>query len=216
MSLRQIEDFCEEEDVLGVAIDAQLSIALDDESGLRSSDLQLRGSRKLRLEGMLPSAIRGSVLSFNYTSALTVRGRLLAEALGPLIGTILETHPLAALYLALGEESLPSIRAYKTKPEPGMSLHDKAALHQRRTAALGYLANAWSELFHIDLSATPVTTDGALDAIVCATVVYLYHRRPNSLKHLRHTSRRRIGRGPFYVPAPGATFDNYFPASIPP
>src|ERR1700693_4191365 len=94
MTLRSAVHVCETQRVLGVAIDAQLSIAIDDEDGFRSSDEELK--KELRLKGL-----QNRVLSFNGTRAVTVRGRLLAEALGPLVGTVLETHPLAALYLTL-------------------------------------------------------------------------------------------------------------------
>lgn len=42
-------------------------------------------------------------------------------------------------------------------------------------------------------------TDGELDAVVCATVAYLYHHQPDKLLRLRHQVPEKIGRGPFYV-----------------
>ena len=44
--------------------------------------------------------------------------------------------------------------------------------------------------------------DGALDALVCATVAYLFHRDPARLVKLKHTARDKTGYGPFYVVAP--------------
>lgn len=54
----------------------------------------------------------------------------------------------------------------------------------------------------------PPDSDGALDALVCATTVYLYHRLPRTLLHLREEKPGADspspvrGWGPFYVIAP--------------
>ena len=44
--------------------------------------------------------------------------------------------------------------------------------------------------------------DGALDALVCATVAYLFHHEPATLLRLRHEVAGKTGRGPFYVLTP--------------
>ena len=60
------------------------------------------------------------------------------------------------------------------------------------------LWQAWSKRFSI-IAKEPPHTDGALDAVVCATVAYLYHHTPEKLLRLRHDVTHRTGRGPFYV-----------------
>ncbi len=87
---------------LGVAIDAQLTWAAADERGFRSSDLQLRD--------LVPDS--SWVASQNSLMAVPVRGRQVAELVAPWVGTIIETHPRACLYL-WRPDLLPQIRTYK-------------------------------------------------------------------------------------------------------
>ena len=156
-----------------VAIDGQLSLALSDENGFRSSDYELRE--------LLPNDCKTWVASSNSLMAVPVRARLLAESLAPLAGTILETHPRATLLLFLGKEHLDDIREYKKSPD-----------------ACRRLGKAWAKAFCISGGvATP--SDGALDALVCATVAYAYHCRPDLIRHLKHTASDRRGAGPFVV-----------------
>lgn len=118
--------------------------------------------------------------------AVPIRGRLLADALSPVVGTILETHPRASLYFGLGrgEPIATAIRNYKKGPN--------TAEHIKT------LWEAWSNRFRITSNEMP-RTDGALDAVVCATVAYLYHHQPDKLLRLRHQIPEKTGRGPFYV-----------------
>jgi hypothetical protein len=44
-----------------------------------------------------------------------------------------------------------------------------------------------------------IDCDGALDALVCATVAHCFHHAPERLRLLRHTAADRQGRGPFVV-----------------
>src|SRR5918999_6390975 len=80
-TLEDIVGYCEENDVVAVAIDARLTIALSEDSGFRTSDLHLRE--------LLPKDCRIWVASINSLMAVPVRGRLLADCLSPIVGTVL-------------------------------------------------------------------------------------------------------------------------------
>jgi hypothetical protein len=80
-TLERIIKYVEEQPVVAAAIDAQLTWSPTEESGFRSSDEELRG--------MLPPDCRTWVASQNSLMAVTVRGRQLAECLGPAAGTII-------------------------------------------------------------------------------------------------------------------------------
>ncbi len=97
-SLKTIVGYCEENDVVAVAIDAQLTIALSEENGFRTSDMELRDMIAQR------RGSRNWVVSATSLMAVPVRGRLLADHLSPTVGTLLETHPRASLLFGLGEE----------------------------------------------------------------------------------------------------------------
>ncbi|MBI4205110.1 MAG: DUF429 domain-containing protein [Betaproteobacteria bacterium] len=178
-SLGEIVQLAEQRDVVAVAIDAQLSIAVSDENGFRSSDIELRA--------LLPAEFRTWVASVNALMAVPIRARLLSDALSPSVGTILETHPRAALYFGSSAELDDALRHYKKGPEP--------------TALVQRLWQAWSTRFGID-GDLGILSDGALDAAVCATVAYLAHHRPEDLLRLRHGAADKTGRGPFYVVRP--------------
>ncbi|MNS31229.1 hypothetical protein D3C72_632780 [compost metagenome] len=176
-SLVDIVRLADERDVVAVAIDAQLTHAISEETGFRSGDLQLRQ--------LLPPKCRDWVASQNSLMAVPVRGRQLADALSPVVGTIIETHPRACLYLGF-PELLDPIRRYKGDA-PG--------------AYLTVLWRAWTGRFGLAQDIPPTLCDGMLDALVCATVAHLYHMQPGSLRRLRNTSTDRAGRGPFFVMA---------------
>lgn len=182
-SLKEILEYCEAYDVVAVAIDAQLTAALTNENGFRSSDDYLR-------EKLLPKNCRNWVASINSLMAVPVRGRMLADALSPVVGTLLETHPRACLLFGLGESFGVEIRNYKKGPLQGEYLEN--------------LINEWCKKFQIaqyehTYIQDGVLQDGALDSLVCATVAYLYHHAPEKLFHLRDSAGDKIGRGPFYV-----------------
>ncbi len=162
-----------EQGVTSVAIDGQLSLAWSDANGFRSSDIELRS--------LLPSDCRTWVASANSLMAVPVRARLLADAVGPAVGTVLETHPRACLALYLGAAYLGEVKEYKRSPD-----------------AVQRLLEVWSERFGLH-GGVAATTDGALDALVCATVAYCYHVHPERLRHLKHVAPDRQGRGPFVV-----------------
>jgi predicted nuclease with RNAse H fold len=178
ISLNGIVHYCREHDVLAVAIDAQLTTSISAETGFRKSDEQLRS--------MLSGKNQNWVASINSLMAVPVRGMLLAEHLSPIMGTILETHPRASLYLGLDKSDAihSALKRYKKGPDASDAVHT--------------LWHAWSQRFHITANEPP-SEDGALDALVCATIAYLYHHHPESLLHLSKDSNELRGRGPFYV-----------------
>jgi hypothetical protein len=63
----------------------------------------------------------------------------------------------------------------------------------------------WAARFEISRERPP-RGDGALDALVCATVAHLYHHALDTLLHLQEQEDGNLqpgrGRGPFYVVAP--------------
>lgn len=186
VSLHQVVETCEQTPVVAVAIDAQLTISLSAETGFRASDRRLRE--------LLPPDCRNWVASINSLMAVPVRGQLLAEHLAPLVGTLLETHPRASLLFGLGEEAAGAVRRYKSGGDSG-------------ERAIDMLWERWAARFDISLDRPP-GSDGALDALVCATVAYLYHQAPENLLRLREQEaddgdvRAVRGWEPFYVAAP--------------
>jgi predicted nuclease with RNAse H fold len=158
---------------IAVAIDGQLSLAFSDANGFRSSDRELRA--------LLPADCRTWVASANSLMAVPLRANLLAERIRPDVGTVLETHPRASLLLELGPSFLRDVKDYK-----------------RSVDAVTRLSFAWAERFSIH-GGVVATTDGALDALVCATVAFCFHREPQRLRYLRHTAPDRRGGGPFVV-----------------
>ena len=179
--LEKIVAYCEENNVAAVAIDAQLTMALSEDDGFRTSDRQLRK--------LLPSDCRNWVASINSLMAVPIRGRLLAESLSPVVGTLLETHPRGCLLFGLDKALGKAIRNYKKKES--FAKEHVATLLQH-----------WCSRFHIITSSEVPTKDGALDSLVCATVAYLFHHAPETLLKLRHKAKDKTGRGPFYVVAP--------------
>jgi predicted nuclease with RNAse H fold len=179
-TLSQIVNYAEDNSVCAVAIDAQLTCSIEEENGVRSSDLQLKA--------MLPLDCKSWVASQNSLAAVPTRGRQLSEALGPVIGTIIETHPRACLYLADPAGNLSATKYYK-KPNYDYFLRE--------------LFTWWLEHFKFRWDSIRFS-EGSLDAIVCATVAYLYHHDFDKLIRLDHTATNKTGRGPFYVIKPGA------------
>jgi predicted nuclease with RNAse H fold len=178
-SLEEIVEYCRAHRVAGAAIDAQLTMSLSAERGFRASDRQLRA--------LLPPDCRNWVASVHSLMAVPVRGQLLSDFLAPLVGTVLETHPRACLLFGLDAAAMDAVRAYKGR--------DNAQAHVKTLWA------RWAERFGIR-SDLLIATDGALDALVCATVAHLYHRAPETLTWLASDAPDLRGRGPFYVVAP--------------
>lgn len=179
MTLDGIVAYCQQEQVVAVAIDGQLSMATSDERGFRASDKELRE--------LLPRQNRNWVASFNSLMAVPMRSMLLAERLTPDVGTMLEVHPRASMWFAFSESMPLAVRRYKK--------HEDAPQH------VASLWKGWSERYGIRSDVAP-TTDGGIDAIVCATVAWLYGNRPDTLHFLRHPATHKTGYGPFYVLRP--------------
>lgn len=156
-----------------LAIDGQLSLAFSESNGFRSSDRKLRE--------LLPADCRNWVASANSLMAVPLRAGMLAERVTPVVGTVLETHPRASLLLHLGAAFLPDIKEYK-----------------RNSECVERLRAAWAGEFGMHGGVT-AATDGALDALVCATVAYCYHAHPHRLRYLLHDAPDRRGAGPFVV-----------------
>ncbi len=190
--LESLVSFCEEKRVIAVAIDAPLTFGLRDERGLRDSDRKLRG--------LLPPKARSWVVSYHGLQAVPIRGKILAEALGPLVGTILETHPRASLYFLLPDPLKPLVYLYKPRrgiPEP------------ERQEACARILDYLSKKFHLRAEEL-APDDGLLDALVCALTARAFHRHPESLLFLSREARGIYGRGPFVVfRAPSAQGPGY-------
>jgi len=178
-SLEGVVATCREGPVVVAGIDAHLTMSLLAETGFRASDRRLRE--------LLPRDCRNWVSSLNSLMAVPVRGQLLAQHLAPLVGTLLETHPRASLLFALGAAVGEAVRGYKAGKDGDQD-------------AIAALWERWAARFGVSWEAVP-GSDGALDALVCATTVYIYHRAPEVLMHLKEDGPVR-GWGPFYVVAP--------------
>ena len=178
-TLREIKTIADDSHVVAAVVDAQLTASIDDETGFRSSDRELRS--------MLPGECKNWVASINSLMTVPVRGQMIAAALGTAVGTVIETHPRACLYFAsAGEQLRHACRSYKSdSPE-----------------AIEHLWQEWLSSFDIAFDDVP-RSDGALDAVVCATIGWLFHRHPRRLRKLGHDQRDSVGRGPFYVLDPG-------------
>ncbi|HIE32477.1 MAG TPA: DUF429 domain-containing protein [Thermodesulfobacteriaceae bacterium] len=183
VSLESIVSFCEKHWVLGVAIDAPLTFGLKDEKGFRESDQKLRN--------LLPKEASNWVVSYHGLQAVPIRGKILAEALSPVVGTILETHPRASLYFFLPKEM--KELTFRYKPKKGLP---KAVQEEALKKIWGYLLKSFdipTESLENHIS------DGLVDALVCALTAWLFHRAPENLISLSSKALGTFGRGPFVV-----------------
>jgi predicted nuclease with RNAse H fold len=187
MTLEQIRDYCRDHNVLGVAIDAQLTADLKENNGFRYGDRML--------QGYLPKSCSNWVQSANCLYAVPARGRLLADHLAPLVGTIIETHPRASLLFALGLDSLVDIKKYKPRPRQTPIQRDAC-----KESALS-LWRSWTNRYHIQCE-KDFRSDDELDALVCASVVALLHAHPKQLWRVPSQAEHPVGRGPLYVIRP--------------
>ncbi|OAQ20575.1 hypothetical protein [Thermosulfurimonas dismutans] len=71
-------------------------------------------------------AARNWVVSYHGLQAVPVRGKILAEALSPVVETILETHPRVSLYFCLQEEMKDLVFLYKPRRNLSADLRKEA------------------------------------------------------------------------------------------
>ena len=182
--LRDLVAFCETHPVLGVAIDAPLTFGLADRKGFRETDRKLRS--------LLPREARNWVVSYHGLQAVPIRGKILAEALSPVVGTILETHPRSSLYFLLPETEKHLAFEYKLRGGWPSTAGQRAS---RRI--LRYLKERFG--IKIYLPEEEEINDGLVDALLCALTVYLFHTAPENLLFLSRRAQGFSGRGPFVV-----------------
>lgn len=146
--------------VHSVAIDAPLTTDILSETGMRKSEMALRN--ELKFSGDI-----NWIMSQNSMMAVPIRGQLFAEQLRMLSGTVIETHPTVNLHRATGLN-----RKYKTKPVNPELLQE--------------LAMKWVEKIEMNISYDPslISSDGALDSFICASVAWLYIHEFNKLQNL--------------------------------
>jgi predicted nuclease with RNAse H fold len=170
-----------------VAIDAPLSLSIrdsDEGKGMRASDGELRH---------LLGTHQNWVLSFHSLMAVPIRARLLADALAGTSLKVIETHPRACLLFALGKKLEAAVNGYKgpTKGKRG------------RRPRVEKLWTAWAAEFAIGgMAGLRKIDDGALDALVCATVAYLWSHGKERLMPLPDEAPRDLGQEPFFVVRP--------------
>lgn len=183
---------CQTEDVMALAIDAQLTFALSRENGFRVSDERLRE--------LIGAEFRHRVASYNSLMAVPLRGTALATAVSPFVGTIIETHPTASMLLALSDQDVRgAVKAYKR----GRKGEESAAAHSEECRnSCQFLWDAWMARFSLPAAPPEEMSDGAVDAVVTATVAWLYHRAPEQLCKLATGESDEVGRGPFWVIKP--------------
>ncbi|WP_038056522.1 DUF429 domain-containing protein [Thermodesulfobacterium hydrogeniphilum] len=175
VSLKDIVNFCQNNKVLAVAIDAPLSFSIESEKGIRNSDKVLRD--------LLPSEAKTWVVSYNALMAIPIRAYLLAQTIAPYCGTIIETHPRASFYFSLPNNKKTLAFIYK-----------KVNLNKEKK----FLINWLESKFDLCLSFDFKVTEGILDAILCGVTGYFYHRYPEKLLFLPEKSNLK-GFGPFVV-----------------
>ncbi len=175
MSLKDIANFCQNNKVLAVAVDAPLSFSIESEKGIRNSDKVLRD--------LLPSEAKPWVVSYNALMAIPIRAYLLAQTIAPYCGTIIETHPRASFYFSLPDNKKTLAFIYK-----------KVNLNKEKKFLINWLENKFDLCLPFDFK----VTEGILDAILCAVTGYFYHRYPEKLLFLPEESNLK-GFGPFVV-----------------
>jgi predicted nuclease with RNAse H fold len=188
-TLQKVVADCQREDTMALAIDAQLTFSISRETGFRSSDDHLKK--------LLHADFRHRVASCNSLMAVPLRGTALAAAVSPFVGTVIETHPTACLLLALqGEDAEIAVRGYKRSKREG---EKTAAYAAERSLHSQFLWDQWTTRFCLPVNPPKEMSDGAVDAVVTATVAWLYHRAPERLCKLAPGANDEVGRGPFWV-----------------
>lgn len=180
VSLSEIEQFCQTEKVLAVAIDAPLSFSPTLEKGFRKSDKTLRD--------LLPKDYKNWVLSYHGLMGIPIRAYLFAKRISPYCGTIIETHPRAGLFFILPEERRVLASKYK---RGGLSTEELSWL-------VDHLRAKYDIVIPGDCSDLFFGKEGLIDALICALTAWAYHRFPERLIFLPQDEGLE-GFGPFVV-----------------
>ena len=191
-TLQKIVVDCQRGDTMALAIDAQLTFSISRETGFRSSDDHLKK--------LLHADFRHRVASCNSLMAVPLRGTALAAAVSPFVGTVIETHPTACLLLALqSEDAEDAVQGYKRGKREG---EKRSAYVAECSADSQFLWEQWTTHFRLPVTPPEEMSDGAVDAVVTATIAWFYHRFPERLCKLAPGGSDEVGRGPFWVVRP--------------
>lgn len=188
-TLQAVVDKCQSEDVMALAIDAPLTFSMSRENGFRLSDDHLKK--------LLPMGFQARVMSPASMMAVPLRGTALATAASPFVGTIIETHPTACLLLAFTEGSVQeAVKGYKRSRREN---EDKTDYDAALSAHCRFLWTRWTEHFQLPVELPAKMSGDPVDAVITATVAWLYHRAPERLQRLAPGQNDEVGRGPFWV-----------------
>lgn len=193
-TLEEIVVYCldPKNDVKNIVIDAPLSYAIDEENGMRDCELLLREA--LFCNGYK----REYVASSNSLQGVAIRGYRLAEELRQrgFNGDILEIIPrycLAQFATASGNSQLiQAIKSYKVlskKDKQGNEIIDKSSVILKRK----WIWDEWRSFYFGSRKDGFLlgkfegsNQDGIIDAFICATIGYLLHNQPLSLRLVPH------------------------------
>ncbi|MCS7149727.1 MAG: DUF429 domain-containing protein [Caldimicrobium sp.] len=176
VSLKDIILFVRSHKVLTVTMDTPLSFSLGLKKGWRKGDLALKD--------LLPKEAKRWVLSYNALMGIPIRGYLLAQALSPYCGTILESHPRASLHMILPEDKKYLSHKYKRE-------------HLQESECL-FLKGFFAEIFGLDIALELLTNSGFIDALLCAVTGFYLCREPEKLIFLP-PEEEALGFGPFVI-----------------
>ena len=181
-ALSEIVNLIKNKDFICCAIDAPLSFSPQTKKW-RWADIELRC--------LLEKDIKNWVQSPNSMQAVPLRAQQLASLMLPYVGAIIETHPRSSLFFMLTEKS-ESLKKYKSSFK---------YLRQLTNKVFTYVP----QLLNIDFAISPkeIKTDGALDALICALIAFLYIKRYHLLYKLS-LGEEVYGFGPFYIFAPSS------------
>ena len=179
-ALSEIVNLVKNKDFICCAIDAPLSFTPQTKKW-RLCDIELRC--------LLDKDIKNWVQSPNSMQAVPLRAQQLASLILPYVGALIETHPRSSLFFILKEKS-ESLKKYKTSFK---------YLRQLTNKVFDYIPR----LLNIDFVISPkeIKTDGALDALICALMAFLYIKDYHLLYKLS-LGEEVHGFAPFYIFAP--------------
>ncbi len=176
VSLTELISFVQIKRVLVLTIDAPLSFSLEIKGGLRRADKALREQ--------LPKEAKNWVVSYHALMGIPIRSYLLAKALSPYCGAILETHPRANFYFLLPKTK--KFLAFKYKKE-GLNLSERQ-----------WLAEFIEREVQIKLKEELFLYEGLVDAFFSALCALFFIKAPEKL-HFLAQDKNLEGFGPFVV-----------------